>query len=103
MSIKRGRLYGVPTKRNRSAEPASPVKPPRPAEIPALERDLATVMRRYDARAQALEQATAERDRVIRDAHAGGVTPSRIAEITSLTPQRVAQIRHGTRGHGSSS
>lgn len=39
-----------------------------------------------------LTAGTAERDRLIREAHAAGVTYRRIAEVTGVSFQRVAQI-----------
>jgi hypothetical protein len=76
--------------RNYPATRSRPVKPASPAVVAKLERDLTTMTKRYKA---ATERLRIERDRVIVDAHAGGVTPTRIAEITGLSPQRIAQIR----------
>jgi len=56
-----------------------------------------TVMRRWNSGAKALEDLTTERDRVIRDAHAGGLTPSQLSTETGLSTQRIDQIRRGAR------
>ncbi len=78
--------------------PANRARPPRPGpDVGKLERDLIAVMRRRKTRAQALAAVDEERNRVIRDAHAGGVQRARIADITELTPQRIDQIRRGER------
>ena len=58
-----------------------------------IERDLLTVMKRYNARAKALDEATIERDRVIRDAMEAKMPRERITEITGLSRQRMDQIR----------
>lgn len=57
-----------------------------------MERDLRSAMRRYSAREQARDDAAAERDRVIRDAHALGMGPTHIAELTDLSNKRIEQI-----------
>lgn len=61
------------------------------------ERTLQAVMRRYETRARALEQATTERDEVIRDLIAAKTPRARIVEITGLSPQRIDQIRRSAR------
>jgi hypothetical protein len=62
-----------------------------------IERDLATVAKRK-ARTKAADDAAAvERDRIIRDALAAGIQRARIVELTDLSPQRVDQIRRGSR------
>jgi hypothetical protein len=76
---------------------AKPVKPAEPAVVAKFGRDLKAVTRRVDAREKAAAEANADRDRVIRDAHAAGVTPSQIASFTGLTPQRIDQIRRSAR------
>jgi acetyl-CoA acetyltransferase len=60
-----------------------------------IERALVAVMRRYNARAKALDEATAERDRVIRDAMEAKMPRERITAITGLSRQRMDQIRNG--------
>jgi hypothetical protein len=54
-------------------------------------------MRRYNARDREREKSIQERDRVIRDAIQAKVPRARIVEITSLSPQRIDQIRRGSR------
>jgi len=71
-----------------------PVKAP--ADLIKLERDLRAIMRRYGARETALEEARAERDRIIRDAHKAGMTPTQIGALTDLTAQRIQQIAKPT-------
>lgn len=63
----------------------------------AIERDLKAAMRRFRDREAQFEEATVQRDRLIRDAMAAGVTRPRIAEITGLSVPRLEQIRKGTR------
>jgi hypothetical protein len=65
--------------------------------VEGVERELAAVMRRYNARAAAFEQATADRDKAIREAIAARMPRARIIEMTQLSPQRIDQIRRGAR------
>ena len=70
-------------------------EPPSPEVVARFERDLRTVMRRFGQRQQAADAAAAERDRVIRDAHAAGLGPTHIAEVTGLSNKRIEQISAG--------
>lgn len=65
--------------------------------MPDPVRQLQTVMRRYETRSKALEDATGDRDDAIRAAIEAKIPRARIVEITSLSPQRVDQIRRGAR------
>lgn len=65
--------------------------------IEALERDIATAVSRSRAAHAKADEADQERDRVIRDAHFAGITPTRLAELTGLSKQRIDQIRRGAR------
>lgn len=67
-------------------------EPPSPDVVARFERDLKTVMRRAKARHDAADEADVERDRVIRDAHAAGLGPTHIAEVTGLSNKRIEQI-----------
>jgi hypothetical protein len=60
-------------------------------------RGLQTVMRRWETRAKALEDATAERDQAIRDAIEAKIPRAQIVRATGLSPQRIDQIRRGAR------
>jgi len=62
-----------------------------------IERELQAVTRRHNARAKALDQATAERDRVIRDALDAKLPRARVIAITELSPARIEQIRRADR------
>lgn len=62
-----------------------------------LERDLTAVMRRCKRTEEAHEQNLSERDRIIRDAYEARVPRAKIVEITGLSPQRIDQIRRGSR------
>ena len=72
-------------------------KPAAPADVVKLKRRLAAVMRRYQARERALQEATLERDEAIREVHAAGLAPREIATVTGLSDQRIDQIRRGAR------
>lgn len=63
----------------------------------SIERDLAAVTRKHRERTEDLAEATAQRDRVIRDALAAKLPRPRIAELTGLSTQRIDQIHKGTR------
>ncbi len=67
-------------------------EPPSPDVVARYERDLRTVMRRSRARHEVAAAADVERDRVIRDAHAAGLGPTHIAEVTGLSNKRIEQI-----------
>ncbi|MGD0387272.1 MAG: hypothetical protein ABSB73_14205 [Solirubrobacteraceae bacterium] len=62
-----------------------------------LERDLAAMVRRCNAREGALNDALEDRDLVIREMIAARVPRARIVEITGLSLQRIDQIRRRTR------
>lgn len=79
------------------AKRAAPIAPEPGVDHAKLTRDLETVARRCKQTEQAHEQNLTQRDRVIRDAHAAGITPTRIGELTELTTARVDQIRRGGR------
>lgn len=72
------------------------VRAPAPT-IAALERDVSTAVRRSRAAHARADEADAERDRVIRDAHGAGITPTRLAELTGLSTKRIDQIRRSAR------
>ena len=67
-----------------------------PVVVAELKRKLVTVTRRRARADEAARAAAAEQARVIREAHADGVTPTEIAEITWLSPARIAQLRKPT-------
>lgn len=62
-----------------------------------LERDLQNVSRRSRGARALADEADAQRDRVIRDAHAAGMTPTEISAQVELSTNRIDQIRRGTR------
>lgn len=72
---------------------------PRPStpDVAKLARALRTAARRHTARRAAAKQAETQRDRVVRDAHAAGMTPTQIASETGLSAQRIGQICRGGR------
>jgi hypothetical protein len=62
-----------------------------------LARDLRTSAARYRSADEAREKAASERDRVIRDAHSAGMTPTEISAEVELSTNRIDQIRRGGR------
>ena len=76
-------------------ERARPVRPT--PEAPARKRELTAAVRRLWVARMRCDQFEELRDEAIRTAHAAGVPPSDIAQITDLSPQRVAQIRRAAR------
>jgi hypothetical protein len=76
---------------------ARPIKRADDRVVGNLLRDLRAVTRRCDKADEVREAAYGERDRVIRDAHAAGLTPTELAEATGLTTKRIDQIRRGAR------
>jgi hypothetical protein len=70
-------------------------KPDPMVDLSTYERDLTSVMARYRRAEHDLDIAGRERDRVIRDAHGAGMTPTQIAKETGLSVQRIDQIANG--------
>lgn len=62
-----------------------------------LERTVAAATRRSMAARERASELEAGRDDAIRAAHAGGVPPRRLVEITGLSRKRIDQIRRGAR------
>ncbi len=67
------------------------------AELPALTREMKSLMRRRLPHAKALAEIDEQRDRLIREMHAAGMGPTQLGELTGLSTQRVDQIRRGSR------
>ena len=67
------------------------------ADQASIERDLITVARRSLRLKRQLSDVDEHRDRVIRDAIKAKIPRARIVEITELSPQRIDQIRRGSR------
>jgi hypothetical protein len=64
--------------------------------IETLERDLETTNRRSEEAHRLADEADAHRDRVLRDAHAAGITTPRIAELTGLKAKQINQVHRAT-------
>jgi hypothetical protein len=66
-------------------------------ELSRFAREIRAVMRRRETRVRALAEIDEKRDRLIREAHAAGMTPTELRAQTGLSTQRIDQIRRGAR------